>query len=115
MKREIRLVVNGETHEMMVEPNMLLLNVLREELGLTGVKYGCGIGQCGSCTVLVNGEPILSCLTLAVAVDGAQILTIEGLAQPDGTLDPLQEAFLDHSAAVPLQGIGIIHNQKGGK
>jgi carbon-monoxide dehydrogenase small subunit len=91
-------VVNGETHEMMVEPNMLLLNVLREELGLTGVKYGCGIGQCGSCTVLVNGEPILSCLTLAVAVDGAQILTIEGLAQPDGTLDPLQEAFLDRSA-----------------
>jgi len=98
MKREIRLVVNGETYEILVEPNDLLLNILRDELGLTGVKYSCGIGQCGSCTVFVNGEPILSCLTLAVAVDGAEILTIEGLGRPDGTLDRLQESFLDHSA-----------------
>ena len=65
---------------------------------LTGTKYGCGTGQCGGCTVLVNGEPILSCLTLALAVDGADILTIEGVAGPDGILDPIQEAFLDTAA-----------------
>ncbi len=99
MKRQtINLMVNGEKHEIMIEPNALLVNVLRDELGLTGTKYGCGIGQCGGCTVLVNGEPVLSCLTLAVAIDGADICTIEGLAKPDGELDPVQEAFLDHSA-----------------
>ncbi len=91
-------MVNGEKHEIMIEPNALLVNVLRDELGLTGTKYGCGIGQCGGCTVLVNGEPVLSCLTLAVAVDGADILTIEGLAKLGGGLDPVQDAFLDHSA-----------------
>jgi len=94
----VHFTVNGEMHEMMVEPNALLINVLREELGLTGTKYSCGLGQCGSCTVLVNGEPVLSCLTLAVAVDGADILTIEGVAAPAGSLDPLQEAFLDNRA-----------------
>ena len=99
MKRQtINLMVNGEKHEIMIEPNALLVNVLRDELGLTGTKYGCGIGQCGGCTVLVNGDPVLSCLTLAVAVDGADILTIEGLAKPGGELDPVQDAFLDHSA-----------------
>jgi carbon-monoxide dehydrogenase small subunit len=97
-KKTIQLTVNGETHEIIVEPNALLINVLRDELGLTGTKYGCGIGQCGSCTVLVNGEPVMSCLILAVAVNEANILTIEGLAKPDGYLDPVQEAFLDHSA-----------------
>lgn len=94
----INLTVNGEKHEILVEPNALLVNVLRDELGLTGTKYGCGTGQCAACTVLVNGESVLSCLTLAVAVDGADIVTIEGLARPDRTLDPVQEAFLDHSA-----------------
>jgi carbon-monoxide dehydrogenase small subunit len=99
MKRQkVSFSVNGEYHEIPIEPNALLTNVLREQLGLTGTKYGCGTGQCGGCTVLVNGEPVLSCLTLAVAVDGVEIQTIEGLAKPDGTLDPLQEAFLDHSA-----------------
>jgi carbon-monoxide dehydrogenase small subunit len=99
MKRQrVSFSVNGEYHEIPIEPNALLTNVLREQLGLTGTKYGCGTGQCGGCTVLVNGEPVLSCLTLAVAVDGGEIQTIEGLAKPDGTLDPLQEAFLDHSA-----------------
>lgn len=97
-KQTVHLTVNGEVHEILVEPNALLLNVLRDELGLTGTKYGCGIGQCGSCTVLVNGEPLLSCLTLTVAVDGAEILTIEGLGQAGGTLDPVQEAFVDHGA-----------------
>jgi len=97
-KQTIDLTVNGEKHEILVEPNALLVNVLRDELGLTGTKYGCGTGQCAACTVLVNGESVLSCLTLAVAVDGADIVTIEGLARPDRTLDPVQEAFLDHSA-----------------
>ena len=81
-----------------MEPNTLLMNLLRNEMELTGTKYGCGTGQCGGCTVLVNGEPVLSCLTLAIAVDGADILTIEGVAEPDGTLDPIQEAFLDTAA-----------------
>jgi len=97
-KTEVSFTVNGERCEVNVENNALLLNVLREDLGLTGAKYGCGMGQCGMCTVLVNGEPVLSCLTLAVAVDGADIVTIEGLSQPDGSLDPIQEAFLDQSA-----------------
>ena len=97
-KRHIRMRVNGESCEFWVEPNTLLMNLLRNEMELTGTKYGCGTGQCGGCTVLVNGEPILSCLTLALAVDGADILTIEGVAQPDGTLDPIQQAFLDTAA-----------------
>jgi aerobic carbon-monoxide dehydrogenase small subunit len=97
-KQRIQLIVNGEAHELLVEPNALLLNVLRDDLGLTGAKYACGLGQCGGCTVLMNGEAVLSCLVLAVAADGAQIQTVEGLVQPDGSLDRVQEAFLDHSA-----------------
>ena len=97
-KQHIQMRVNGESCEFWVEPNTLLMNLLRNEMELTGTKYGCGTGQCGGCTVLVNGEPILSCLTLALAVDGADILTIEGVAEPDGTLDPIQEAFLDTAA-----------------
>lgn len=97
-KQSIQLIVNGEAHELMAEPNALLLNVLRDDLGLTGAKYACGLGQCGGCTVLMNGEAVLSCLVLAVAADGAQIQTVEGLVQPDGSLDRVQEAFLDHSA-----------------
>jgi aerobic carbon-monoxide dehydrogenase small subunit len=97
-KGKISFTVNGEVQELLVEPNALLLNVLRDELGLTGAKYACGLGQCGGCTVLMNGEAVLSCLVLAVAVNGAEIQTVEGLVKPDGTLDPVQEAFLDHSA-----------------
>jgi len=97
-KRRVTFTVNGEVLEQLMEPNMLLVNVLREELHLTGTKYCCGTGQCGGCTVLVDGAPILSCLTLAVSVDGADILTIEGVAGPDGALDPIQEAFLDNGA-----------------
>lgn len=97
-KAFVNFTVNGESQEIRVTPNALLLNVLRDDLGLSGTKYGCGTGQCGSCTVLVDGVPVLSCLTLAVAVNGANILTIEGLAKPNGTLDPVQKAFLDHSA-----------------
>ena len=79
-------------------PNELLLNVLREHLELTGTKYGCGIGECGSCTILLDGEPVLSCLTLAVAVDGSDVITIEGLHGSDGRLHPLQDSFLAHGA-----------------
>ena len=97
-KQHMQMRINGEPCEFWVEPNTLLMNLLRNEMELTGTKYGCGTGQCGGCTVLVNGEPVLSCLTLALAVDGADILTIEGVAAPDGTLDPIQEAFLDTAA-----------------
>lgn len=92
------MTVNGIKRELLVNPQDLLLNVLREQLGLTGAKYGCGIGECGSCTVILDGEPILSCLTLAVAVDGSEIVTIEGLSGSDGSLHPVQESFLEHGA-----------------
>jgi len=94
---KIRFKLNGREIEAEVEPNTLLLNLLRERLHLTGAKYGCGIGECGACTVLLDGEPILSCLTLAVEVDGREITTIEGLAE-NGELHPLQRAFLEEGA-----------------
>ena len=97
-KHTIDLTINGENYELQVAPNELLVNVIRETVGLTGTKYACGTGQCGACTVVVDGEPILGCLTLAVTVDGSEITTIEGLANADGILDPLQEAFLDTNA-----------------
>jgi carbon-monoxide dehydrogenase small subunit len=97
-KQTLHLTINGEPYELQVAPNELLVNVIRETVGMTGTKYACGTGQCGACTVVVDGEPILGCLTLAVSVDGSEITTIEGVAQPDGTLDPLQEAFLDTNA-----------------
>ena len=93
----IRFKLNGEPVEIDVEPNELLINVLRDRLGLTGTKYGCGIGECGACTVLVDGEPVLSCLMLAVDVDGHEVTTIEGLAR-DSELDIVQKAFLEENA-----------------
>jgi len=98
LKKQIALTVNGVKREILVSPNELLLSVLRNHLGLTGAKYGCGIGECGSCTVLVDGEPVLSCLTLAIGLDGSDIVTVEGVSQSDGTLHPLQQSFLDHGA-----------------
>jgi aerobic-type carbon monoxide dehydrogenase small subunit (CoxS/CutS family) len=95
MKIEFNL--NGRRRRVDVEPNQLLLNLIREELGLTGTKYGCGIGVCGACTVLLDGEPVLSCLTLAVEVDGRDVETIEGLGKGE-RLDPLQEAFMEAGA-----------------
>jgi aerobic carbon-monoxide dehydrogenase small subunit len=92
----VALTVNGERHELDVEPRRLLSDVLRQELGLTGTHVGCEHGVCGCCTVLVDGEPARSCLMLAATADGARIETVEGLAQPDGTLHPLQEAFQKH-------------------
>jgi carbon-monoxide dehydrogenase medium subunit len=94
----VELTVNGAHHQLWVAPNDLLLNVLREKLELTGPKYGCGIGECGACTVLLNGRPALSCLVLAATADGADVVTVEGLSAADGTLHPLQDAFLGHQA-----------------
>jgi len=96
-KISIVLVVNGAAKELKVAPWTTLLDVLRDHLNLTGTKKGCDHGQCGACTVLVDGRRILSCLTLAVMKDGAYVTTIEGLAK-DGTLHPLQQAFIDHDA-----------------
>jgi len=98
-RREVALTVNGIVRRLSVAPNELLLNVLRERLSLTGSKYGCGIGECGACTVHIDGEPMLSCLTLAISAHGRNIVTVEGLQGPDGELDPLQEAFIEHSAS----------------
>jgi xanthine dehydrogenase iron-sulfur cluster and FAD-binding subunit A len=97
-QRAVTLCVNGHAQRVWVGPNELLLNVLREKLQLTGSKYGCGIGECSACTVLMDGKPVLACLVLAIAAEGRDIRTVEGLQATDGTLDPLQEAFIDHAA-----------------
>ena len=97
MTMDITLNVNGKKHNLTVETNEILLNVLRDRLGLMGAKYGCGIGECGACTILLNGRSALSCQMLAVSADGQQITTVEGL-EHDGRLDPVQEAFIDEGA-----------------
>src|SRR3954454_16903337 len=94
---DLALTINGERREIAVDTRATLLDVLREELALTGTKKGCDHGQCGACTVLVGGRRANSCLTLAVMKDGAEVTTIEGLAR-DGVLHPLQQAFIDHDA-----------------
>jgi aerobic carbon-monoxide dehydrogenase small subunit len=91
----LRLKVNGAAHEVRCEPRRLLADVLREDLGLTGTHVGCEHGICGACTILVDGEAARSCIMLAVQADGAELMTVEGLAQ-GGTLHPLQEAFRQH-------------------
>jgi carbon-monoxide dehydrogenase small subunit len=96
-KRLIELVVNEESHEVAVKPNDTLLEVLRENLRLVGTKEGCSSGECGACTVLLEGQPVLSCLILAVEVAGRAITTIEGLCRGD-ELHPVQEAFVQHGA-----------------
>jgi carbon-monoxide dehydrogenase small subunit len=92
----ITLTVNGDRHELEVEPRRLLSDALRVDLGLTGTHVGCEHGVCGCCTVLLDEQPVRACLVLAVQAEGAEIRTVEGLAQPDGTLHPLQEAFQRH-------------------
>ncbi len=95
MNQQIRLTVNGTEHQVEIPARRLLVDFLRYDLGLTGTKEGCSVGVCGACTVLVDGEMSASCITLAVAVDGAQITTIEGIAQ-EGRLHPVQQAFIDN-------------------
>jgi aerobic carbon-monoxide dehydrogenase small subunit len=97
MKQVIRLQVNGISYEVMISPRDLLVDVLRKQIGFTGTKKGCGHGDCGTCTVLVNDKPILSCLTLAISCQGKAITTIEGLEQ-QGVLHPVQQAFVNHGA-----------------
>ena len=94
---EITLIVNGQQEELLIPSNMTLLHALREELGYAGTKNGCEAGECGACTVLVDGEPVNSCLTLAVEMNGREITTIEGLAN-NGKLTPLQEKFAQLNA-----------------
>ncbi len=94
----LTLTVNGEAHTLNVPVQATLLDVLRERLHLTGTKKGCDHGQCGACTVLVGGEPHLSCLTLALSASEQDIGTIEGLGGPEGALHPMQAAFLEHDA-----------------
>ncbi|MBI2528244.1 MAG: (2Fe-2S)-binding protein [Candidatus Rokubacteria bacterium] len=98
MKTQLSLTVNGEERDVLVAVHKTLLEVLREDLGLTGTKHGCELGECGACTVLVDGEPVLSCLTLPVECQGREITTVEGLAE-GGRLHPLQQAFAELGAA----------------
>jgi xanthine dehydrogenase YagT iron-sulfur-binding subunit len=94
----VDLRVNGRDHALSLDVRTTLLDTLREHMGLTGSKKGCDHGQCGACTVLVDGRRVLSCLTLAIVVQGYDVTTIEGLAAADGTLHPMQQAFIDHDA-----------------
>jgi len=96
-KVDLELTVNGEYLTFTIYPNRTLLEVLRAEVGLTGAKEGCGEGACGSCTVLLDGQPVRACLTLAVEAAGSAITTVEGLAEGE-TLDPLQEAFIERGS-----------------
>jgi aerobic-type carbon monoxide dehydrogenase small subunit (CoxS/CutS family) len=113
----IRLSVNGKARSVDTEPERSLLEVLREDLGLTGTKYGCGEGQCGSCTVLLDGKPAFSCVTTVRAAEGRRIVTIEGLAR-GGRLHPVQQAFLDEGAVqcgyctpgMVLQTVALLEN-----
>ena len=96
--QETRVTINGTPHQLKLEPRASLLDVLREQLGLTGAKKGCDHGQCGACTVHVDGRRVASCLTLAVKTDGCAVTTIEGIESPEGLLHPMQQAFVDHDA-----------------
>jgi xanthine dehydrogenase YagT iron-sulfur-binding subunit len=95
---EVALRVNGREQRLRLDLRATLLEALREDLHLTGTKVGCDHGQCGACTVLIDGRRVLSCLTLAVMAQDGEITTIEGLAAPDGTLHPMQQAFIDNDA-----------------
>ena len=95
MDQRIHLTVNGTSYDLEIPARRLLVDCLRYDLGLTGTKEGCGVGVCGACTVLVDGQMAASCIILAAAVDGAELTTIEGVAQ-DGRLHPVQQAFIDH-------------------
>jgi len=97
MKKELRLTVNGQPYELYIKPKTILVEVLRDHLGLTGTKRGCNSSSCGACTVILNGMAVKSCSVLALQVNGGEVLTVEGLAKGN-ELHPLQKAFLDHGA-----------------
>jgi carbon-monoxide dehydrogenase small subunit len=97
MKKDIILKVNGNSYKMNVDTRITLIEAIRDKIGLTGTKEGCSVGECGTCTVLMDGKPIYSCIMLAVDAEGREILTIEGLADSDG-LHPIQKSFIDHGA-----------------
>jgi carbon-monoxide dehydrogenase small subunit len=96
MSREVRFTFNGNPMQMVVEDQWTLLHLIREELGYTGTKEGCGSGECGACTVIVDGNAVNSCLYLAAEIDGKELMTIEGLASQDGQLHPIQKAFVEN-------------------
>lgn len=98
MKRTVSFILNGEPVQVEIEPYLFLLQLLRDGFGLTGAKEGCGMGDCGACTVLVDGKAINSCIFPAVEVEGRRITTIEGLADEQGNLHPLQKAFVENGA-----------------
>lgn len=98
VKKLISLEINGRICQIAASPRELLVDVIRKKIGLTGTKKGCGQGDCGACTVLIDGEPVLSCITLAIACQGKKITTIEGLVAEDGQLHPIQQSFVDHGA-----------------
>lgn len=98
MKQMIAFRLNGDETRVEVEPHWTLLQVLRDELGLMGTKEGCGVGECGACTVIVNGEAINACIFPILEADGKSITTIEGLTDKEGRLNPLQQAFIEHGA-----------------
>jgi len=95
MAREVSFIFNGNKTKLMVEDHWTLLHLIREELGYTGTKEGCGSGECGACTVIVDEDAVNACLYLAAEIDGKALITIEGLASSDGTLHPVQQAFVD--------------------
>jgi carbon-monoxide dehydrogenase small subunit len=99
MKRVVEVTINGERHELALEPYRSLLDVLRNEVGLTGTKKGCDVGDCGACTVLLDGKPVNSCLVLGVEVSGCDVVTIEGIQPGPDRLHPLQESFMQHGGA----------------
>ena len=98
MKQIISLNVNNDTYQVAAYPSQTLLDVLRDDLGLTGTKRSCGTGTCGMCTVIIDKKAVLACLTLAVECEGKTITTIEGISNPDGTLHPLQKSFIENGA-----------------
>ena len=97
MKQIIQLYVNDHLYDVIISPRDILVDILRKRMGFTGTKKGCGHGDCGTCTVLIDGKAVLACLTLAIACQGKKILTIEGL-EKNGSLHPIQQAFVDHGA-----------------
>jgi carbon-monoxide dehydrogenase small subunit len=99
VKRLVEVTINGERQELALEPYRSLLDVLRNDVGLTGTKKGCDVGDCGACTVLLDGKPVNACLVLGVEVGGCEIVTIEGLQRGPEHLHPLQDAFMRHGAA----------------